>query len=185
MCILQTDDKYSISNSNAGLGGPAGIDDLADEHERGNWTGRFDFLLSLLGYSVGLGNVWRFPYLCYNNGGGRWTYRYGLSIIMQISVVWTLAYSFDSDISRANDLLNIVAFSPIFHQVKGNLFQINAVSLILCVCHFAVGHGELFTLYRRDAPHVCQINHIKHEIGARLLVLHYCHCTRDYFSVRL
>lgn len=38
----------------------------------GNWGGKLEFILICVGYVVGFGNVWRFLYLVFKNGGGKY-----------------------------------------------------------------------------------------------------------------
>lgn len=43
---------------------------VVEEEKRKGWGNKMEYMLATVGFAVGLGNVWRFPYLCQKNGGG-------------------------------------------------------------------------------------------------------------------
>eukprot|EP00088_Acartia_fossae_P008707 TRINITY_DN14178_c0_g1_i3.p1 TRINITY_DN14178_c0_g1~~TRINITY_DN14178_c0_g1_i3.p1 ORF type:complete len:613 (-),score=105.30 TRINITY_DN14178_c0_g1_i3:264-2102(-) len=53
-----------------------------EEESRGNWGSRVAFLMACIGYAVGLGNIWRFPFNVYKSGGGAFMVPYVIMLFM-------------------------------------------------------------------------------------------------------
>ncbi|XP_051525743.1 sodium-dependent neutral amino acid transporter SLC6A17-like [Myxocyprinus asiaticus] len=80
------DYKSSQMSMNVAGGGapPIGKPDIFPDLEDGRpaWNSKLQYILAQVGFSVGLGNVWRFPYLCQKNGGGAYLVPYFILLIL-------------------------------------------------------------------------------------------------------
>lgn len=66
------DDRWEDEEEEAGGGGGSGNGGaVVLQAARDTWSKKVEFLLAVIGFAVDLGNVWRFPYICYQNGGGK------------------------------------------------------------------------------------------------------------------
>uniref|UniRef100_H2YE59 Transporter n=1 Tax=Ciona savignyi TaxID=51511 RepID=H2YE59_CIOSA len=55
----------------------------AEKEERPQWDNKAQFLLTCIGFAVGLGNVWRFPYQLQSNGGGAFLIPYLIMLVFE------------------------------------------------------------------------------------------------------
>lgn len=113
-----------------------------ENEERGNWTGRLDFLLSCLGYAVGLGNVWRFPYLCYRNGGAVFFIPYVIMLVLVGIPIFFLELSLGQFTS--NGPLTCWGMAPIF---KGIGFAMVAVSALVAIYYNIIIAWAIFYFF--------------------------------------
>ncbi|MGY6522858.1 MAG: sodium-dependent transporter [Mongoliitalea sp.] len=53
-----------------------------DTQGRGQWGSSLGFIMAAAGSAVGLGNIWRFPYLTGENGGGAFVFVYAICVLL-------------------------------------------------------------------------------------------------------
>ncbi|KAM3858646.1 inactive sodium-dependent neutral amino acid transporter B(0)AT3 [Diretmus argenteus] len=61
----------------------AKTEDATEVEERPKWDNKVQYLLTCIGFAVGLGNVWRFPYLCQIYGGGAFLIPYLIALVFE------------------------------------------------------------------------------------------------------
>ncbi|GFY59060.1 sodium- and chloride-dependent glycine transporter 2 [Trichonephila inaurata madagascariensis] len=112
-------------------------------NERGVWGRQLDFLLSCIGYAVGLGNIWRFPYLCYTCGGGAFLIPYLFFLMLCGIPMFFLEMSFGQFASLGP--ISIWKICPLF---KGLGYGMVMVSGIVCIYYNIIIAWTLYYIYQ-------------------------------------
>ncbi|XP_055933093.1 sodium- and chloride-dependent glycine transporter 2-like isoform X1 [Argiope bruennichi] len=95
---------------------------------RGNWGSKWEFLLSCVGLSVGIGNVWRFPYLAYEHGGGAFLIPYLLMLLLAGKPLYFMELAFGQFAG-----LGPLAIWNCLPIAKGIGYAMVTISLVICI----------------------------------------------------
>ena len=80
---------------------------MADKNE---WGSNLSFILAMIGSAVGLGNIWRYPYVLYSNGGGAFYIPYIVAILLMgipfLILEYGVGYNFKSSFAKAISNIN-------------------------------------------------------------------------------
>lgn len=93
------------------------------DNARGTWSGKLDFLFSCLSYAVGLGNLWRFPYLCYRNGGGAFLIPYVIMLVFAGLPLFFMELAFGQFASEG--VISIWKVSPLLQGIGWGMFLVS------------------------------------------------------------
>ncbi|KAK7507257.1 hypothetical protein BaRGS_00001192, partial [Batillaria attramentaria] len=119
-------------------------------HQRAQWGHQVEFVLTLIGYAVGLGNVWRFPYLCFKNGGGAFLIPYTLCLIVMGIPMFALEVAFGQFGGRGP--LTIWYVSPAFRGVGIAAMLVSAIIQLYYGVVIAWGMYYLFASMSNELP---------------------------------
>ncbi len=106
------------------------------EHQRGSFSGKLGYIMAVAGSAVGLGNIWRFPYLTAKYGGGIFLLVY---IILAVTFGYTLVMA-ETAIGRKTGKSAISAFGDLSKKHKWMGF-INGIIPMLIVPYYCVIGG--------------------------------------------
>ncbi|VDD91359.1 unnamed protein product [Enterobius vermicularis] len=106
--------------------------DDSESLDRGQWSGKFDFLMSMIAYAVGLGNIWRFPYLCFKNGGGAFLVVYGIFFALGAVPIFVMEVTIGQYVQRG--AMEVWTMCPLFKGVGIG----NVMISFMCIAYFCV-----------------------------------------------
>lgn len=140
-------------DSRAALVEPMAIEEheVVVEDDREKWGKKLDFMLSCVGYAVGLGNVWRFPYLCYENGGATFLIPY----FVMLAINGIPLFYMELAIGQYLSLGTVGAWTALCPMARGIGFGMIMVSFLVSIYYNMIIAWCLlymFQSFRKDVP---------------------------------